>query len=1066
MDGKAFLEYLLKMKYLNQEQIKNCIETSTRQQTPLLQMLVKGQYFTPERLKSVIEEFRHNQQQTIKDVFTPNQGVPLTPLKPEIHEVKTIPVLSTVPLPSSKTSKKIFGKYELLEELARGGMGVIYKARHLELDQIYALKVILSGHFASPEDIARFHQEAKLTAKLRHPNIVQVYDSGEEKGQHYLTMELIEGQTLKQCIEKKMPIRQGLRLFQKILEGLQTAHEQHIIHRDLKPANIFVTHDGEPKIGDFGLAKEIRSTQDSHQLTQTGQILGTPAYMSPEQAMGANQDSDARADIYSIGACLYELLTQRCTFKADTLHELLYKIVSEEPKAPSQFNKNIHRDLDTIVLKSLEKSKEKRYRSAKEFQEDIERFLNGYPILARPTPYLERATKWFKRNKTLSLIFITLLLLALFFPSYLWFSKKIERNHLFQQAYSDGKKEQESVNQFTPIQIQEKIRVLFKSLHYFNSALLIQASREVEAEKFKVGEQLIDLACNTENYLLAEYVASELQSVTLHKKEKDALKIKIEDAKTKKLKQHQERFHYWKEQLHHLQLVPRMRENAIFEIAKMQENEICQELLALVEEGCDYFMNSRDRSSRKDAYYQTMADALGRLENPQSAPILKEAIEKISRHILETKVPSVEKTNYLVALVNAYSRLRPKEFIVLLEKISLQFGKNSLFWIQCHPIYQELLELEDLDHSSLSSFDDYYQRGLKKIEKGDSKGAILDFTQAITLNPQIPEAYNSRGQAKAVEGDFNGAISDYTLALKISPQFAVAYCNRANAKHSKQDIQGAFSDYNQAILLNPQFVEAYNNRAYLKEKQGFFDEALLDYTQAIDLNPQFVEAYSNRGNVRYAKKDYEGAILDFTQAIQLNPQYALAYSNRGGAKLAQGELDSALSDYNQAIALAPQIANTYQSRAYLKQLKKDYEGAILDYTQALKLDPQKIYNYNDRGKVKYTLGEYTEAILDFSQEIIINPKFSEAYNNRGYTKHTLRDYDGAISDYSQAITLDPQNVDLYYKRGLSRWQKKTKQDQEYAKKDFQYVLQRAKNSKETQILQMQQQIYQLVPDLK
>ncbi|MEK7487514.1 MAG: serine/threonine-protein kinase, partial [Planctomycetota bacterium] len=286
----------------------------------------------------------------------------------------------------SSESNQQFGKYEILEELGRGGMGIVYKAYHPDLKRIVALKVLRARNQATETSKKRFLQEVKTLAKLEHPGIIQILDSGEEEGELYYVMEYVDGVPFSEKEIKTYPIREKVIFIQKTLEALSYVHQQGMIHRDIKLDNIFRTNTGEPKLGDFGLAKELHLEQESSEkLTQSGVLLGTPQYMAPEQARGDLEGIDERSDLYALGVCLYKLMTRNYPHEGGTLHQLLDKILSEEPKIPSKWNSDIHKDLDAIVLKSLEKEPSKRYQSALDFGADLERFLNGYPVQARET---------------------------------------------------------------------------------------------------------------------------------------------------------------------------------------------------------------------------------------------------------------------------------------------------------------------------------------------------------------------------------------------------------------------------------------------------------------------------------------------------------------------------------------------------------------------------------------------------------------------------------------------------------------------------------------------------------
>jgi serine/threonine-protein kinase len=353
---------------------------------------------------------------------SPDQPTPQYPKWPELPEISG---------------------YEVEAVLGRGAMGIVFRARHLPLNRLVALKMALAGEYAEPREKARFQREAEAVAALRHPNIVQIHNVGDADGRPYFTMEYVEGGSLAQKLTgTPQPARPAAALVATLAGAMQVAHQGGIVHRDLKPANILLASGGReppegsdslpsgglrpplaefiPKITDFGLARRLESGAG---LTQSGVPLGTPSYMAPEQARGQTNGIGPAVDVYALGAILYELLTGRPPFRAETATATVQQVISQEPVPPSRLNPKVPRDLETICLKCLEKDPQKRYPAASDLEMDLQRFQRGEPIAARRPGVLERLVKWVRRRPTAAaLLVVTLLFTMALIGGGLWFA--------------------------------------------------------------------------------------------------------------------------------------------------------------------------------------------------------------------------------------------------------------------------------------------------------------------------------------------------------------------------------------------------------------------------------------------------------------------------------------------------------------------------------------------------------------------------------------------------------------------------------------------------------------------
>jgi tetratricopeptide (TPR) repeat protein/tRNA A-37 threonylcarbamoyl transferase component Bud32 len=299
-------------------------------------------------------------------------------------------VATGLPLP------RTFGDYELLEEVARGGMGIVFKARQRKLDRLVAVKLILAGKFASREQVLRFRAEVESAARLQHPNIVRIHETGEQEGQPYFSMDYVEGTNLATLVrEKPLPAKRAAGYVKVIAEAIHYAHEQGILHRDLKPSNVLIDATDQPRVTDFGLAKRM---QKESFLTVTGDVMGSPNFMPPEQAGGKGVKAGRYSDVYSLGGILFYLVTGRPPFVAENVAETLQQVLNTDPVSPRLLNPSVPQDIATICLKCLEKEPAKRYQTAHELVEELKHFLNGEPIHARPVSRVERLWRWGRRR--------------------------------------------------------------------------------------------------------------------------------------------------------------------------------------------------------------------------------------------------------------------------------------------------------------------------------------------------------------------------------------------------------------------------------------------------------------------------------------------------------------------------------------------------------------------------------------------------------------------------------------------------------------------------------------------
>lgn len=404
-----------------------------------------------------------------------------------------------------------FGDYLILGTIARGGMGVVFRARHTKLNREVALKMILASHLANNEDIQRFHAEAEAAARLNHSGIVPIYEVGELGGQHYFSMGLVEGGSLAELV-KTAPVdpQRAAQIGKNIAEAVQYAHSRNIVHRDLKPANVLLDRDGRPCVTDFGLAKNIE--QDSG-LTASGQVMGTPGYMPPEQAAGRNEQVGPLADVYSLGAILYSLVTQQPPFRGRNVVETLRQVIEAEPVSPKQLNPRVDSDLTTIILKCLAKDPLRRYASAGELAQELGRYLAGMPILARPTSQGERIWRWCKRNPVISGLGLTAFafLIATATLATIGYLRESKLTADLEGALQQQKSATEHATEQTRIAATERATAKLRLAEaYFDRALIMYDKGEIQTGLLFLAKSLRELP--PDQALLSEDITRNIAS--------------------------------------------------------------------------------------------------------------------------------------------------------------------------------------------------------------------------------------------------------------------------------------------------------------------------------------------------------------------------------------------------------------------------------------------------------------------------------------------------------------------------------------------------------------------------
>ncbi len=773
--------------------------------------------------------------------------------------------------------------YEVEAVLGRGGMGVVYKARHPRLNRAVALKMLLAGPYAGPGELERFLREAETVAGLRHANIVQVHEAGDVDGRPYFTMEFVEGGSLAQKVAgTPQAARQAAALVAAVAEAVHAAHQRGIVHRDLKPGNILLTADGTPKLTDFGLARRLEGAAG---LTQSGAPLGTPSYMAPEQAEGRSREVGPAADTYALGAILYELLTGRPPFRAETAEETLRQVVSRDPVPPSRLNAAVPRDVETICLKCLEKSPERRYPSAVALADDLQRFLRYEPITARPVGPAGRVLRWTRFHPTgAALVATALALIGLASGGGVW---------LVQQ---EAQRRTELHNEVgTAVDQTVSLR---KQFHFHEARqLLEQARQQLEPagpadlrQQVKQARADLDLAENLDKARLraATPVEGRLGMAGADSPYAESL---YEETWAKAG-------------------LGGPGDDSEVVAARVRDSAVSAELVAALD---DWASITPDRARR--AWLLEVARGADRdtLRNSLRQPDLWDNGPELTKLVKELPLDKVSPQ-----LTSALGRVLLNsggEAVPLLGRAQARHPED--FWLN-------------------------FELGWALHESRRSDEALGFFRAALALRPEASPAYNGVGAMLSVMGRLDEAIGYWQQALKIDCTFAIVHANLAQALTAKGRLDEAIGHYQKSIHLDPKASAlAHHNLGALLWDKGRQDEAMGHYQESIRLDPvASALAHNNLGSALYQKGRLDEAIGHYQEAIRLDPKLsAMAHNNLGAALWDKGLRDEAIGHYQESIRLDPvasALAHNNLGSALWDKGRQD--EAIGHFQQALKLD--------------------------------------------------------------------------------------------------------------------------------
>jgi tetratricopeptide (TPR) repeat protein len=928
----------------------------------------------------------------------------------------------------------IAGRYKLAEQIGEGGMGTVWMAQQTEpVKRVVALKVIKPG-MDSKQVLARFEAERQALALMEHPNIARVLDAGTTAGgRPFFVMELVKGVPLtKYCNEHRLTPRQRLELFIPVCQAIQHAHQKGIIHRDIKPSNVLVAlYDGKPvpKVIDFGIAKATGQQLTEHTLlTGFGAVVGTLEYMSPEQAELNQLDIDTRSDIYSLGVLLYELLTgttplDRKRLKEAALLEVLRVIREEEPPRPStrlstteelpsvaanrgleprKLSGVVRGELDWIVMKALEKDRNRRYETANGFAMDVQRYLADEPVLACPPSAWYRFRKFARRNKAklavagLILLFIVVLgggggwvirdraareqRLAAQIERILDDVDRLEREQKWPEALAVAERAETALEGGEADDaVRRRVRDVRRDLAFVARLDRIRQEHGATVEgTFNEAAVARDYALAFREYGLDVEALAAAEAVA-RLREKPALAAPIAAALDDWVGARRElgdRAASWKTLVALARgLDPNpLRDRLRATWGRPVTPELQAELLRLTE--------GVDIKAQGPATLDALAVTLRQADLPDAAvQVLRDG---------QHAYPGDFWLNYDLGIV-----LRQRE----------QFAEGLRYSSAALSLRPDC----GVVHFNLG----VALSGQKKLDE-----AITEYRLAIALDPKLAIAHNNLGNALDAQKKLDEAIAEYRQAIALDPKCAKAYANLGRALSEQGKLDEAVAQCRLAIALDPKLANPHINLGDALREQKKVDEAIAEYRQAIALDPKLAGAHINLGNVLHAQKKLDEAIAEYRQAIALDPKAAGAHGNLGAALAQQEKLDDAIAECRLAIALDPKLANPHMNLGNALREQKKVDEAIAEYRQAIALDPKNAKAHYNLGLTMYDQGKLAEAVAEFRKAIALDPKVAGAHSNLGLALHDQGKLEEAVAEHRQAIALDPKSAPAHNNLGL------------------------------------------------